>query len=295
MGSPPSCRGLACGVRASLTDERCASITNMTVSQSHDTEGASPATLVQLSDLHIRAGEDGRSPAERLERVVRRVEALQPRPQAVLLSGDLADTPSRAAYEQVYELLAPLGVPLHAIPGNHDDRDLLRARFGPAPAQAGTRVHFAVECGPMRLVGCDSTRPGDDAGALGDEEMSWLDETLGEQPDAPTLLALHHPPVLTGVRVMDAIALDAEDRGAFEALLGGHPQVQAITCGHVHTTMTTTFAGRPLLICPSTNSTVLLDLRARDDLRFVASDQPQGFAVHALVDGRLVSHVQTVE
>jgi hypothetical protein len=49
------------------------------------------------------------------------------------------------------------------------------------------------------------------------------------------------------------------------------------------------------LICPSTNSTVLLDLRARDDLRFVASDQPQGFAVHALVDGRLVSHVQTVE
>ena len=267
----------------------------MTAPQSHAADERSPATLVQLSDLHLRAGEDGRGPAERLQRAVHRVEALQPRPQAVLLSGDLADTPSRAAYEQVYELLAPLGVPVHAIPGNHDDRDLLRARFGPAPAPAGARVHFAVNCGPMRLVGCDSTRPGDDAGALGDEELSWLEETLGEQPDAPTLLALHHPPVLTGVRVMDAMALDAEDRGALEALLDGHPQVQTITCGHVHTTMTTTFAGRPLLICPSTNSTVLLDLRARDDLRFVASDQPRGFAVHALVGGRLVSHVQAVE
>jgi 3',5'-cyclic-AMP phosphodiesterase len=278
-----------------VIDEHCSRITGMTESQPHDAEGRSPATLVQLSDLHLRAGEDGDGPAARLERAVRRVDALQPRPQAVLLSGDLADTPSRAAYEQVHELLAPLGVPVHAIPGNHDDRDLLRARFGPAPAPDGSRVHFAVSCGPMRLVGCDSTRPGDDAGALGDEEMSWLDETLGQAPETPTLLALHHPPVLTGVRVMDAIALDAQDRGALEALLGGHPQVQAITCGHVHTTMTTAFAGRPLLICPSTNSTVLLDLRARDDLKFVVSDQPQGFAVHALVDGRVVSHVQAVE
>jgi 3',5'-cyclic-AMP phosphodiesterase len=97
------------------------------------------------------------------------------------------------------------------------------------------------------------------------------------------------------VHVMDAIARAAEDRVALEALLGGHPQVQAITCGHVHTTMTTAFAGRPLLICPSTNSAMRLDLRARDDLPFTVSEQPVGFAVHALVDGRVVSHVQAVE
>jgi len=172
---------------------------------------------------------------------------------------------------------------------------MLRARFGPGPAPAGTAVCFAVNCGPLRLVGCDTTRPGYEAGALGEEQMGWLDETLAQQPDTPTLLALHHPPVLTGVRSMDAIALAGEDRVALEALLGGHPQVRAITCGHVHTTMTTAFAGRPLLICPSTNSVLRLDLRARDDLPFAVSDQPPGFAVHALVDGRLVSHVQPLE
>ncbi|MGO9319465.1 MAG: phosphodiesterase [Solirubrobacteraceae bacterium] len=267
----------------------------MTAPQPHAADERSPATLVQLSDLHLRPGEDGSGPAGRLERALRRVAALQPRPHAVLLSGDLADVPSSAVYELAHELLAPLGVPLHAIPGNHDDRDLLRAQFGPAPASAGAPVNFAVSCGPLRLVGCDSTRPGDDAGVLGGEQMSWLDETLGQQPETPTLLALHHPPVLTGVHVMDAIALAAEDRVALEALLGGHPQVQAITCGHVHTTMTTAFAGRPLLICPSTNSALRLDLRARDDLPFTVSQQPLGFAVHMLVDGRLVSHVQAVE
>jgi Icc protein len=252
-------------------------------------------TLVQLSDLHLRAGADGHGPSERLQRVVQQVAKLQPRPVALLLSGDLADEPSHAAYEQVRELLAPLDLPIHAIPGNHDGRELLRTHFRPADAPSDAPVHFAVGCGSLRLVGCDTTLAGSDGGAMGKQERHWLQQTLSEDPDTPTLLAIHHPPVLTGVRLMDEIALDANDRVALETLLRGHPQVQAITCGHVHTTMTTSFAGRPLLVCPSTNSALRLDLRARDDIPFASSDQPLGFAVHALVDGRLVSHVQPLE
>ena len=130
---------------------------------------------------------------------------------------------------------------------------------------------------------------------LGEEQLGWLEQTLGEHPETPTLLALHHPPVLSGARVMDAIALAGEDRLALERLLGRHPQVQALTCGHAHTTMTTTFAGRQLLICPSTNSALRLDLRADDRIPFAVSRQPLGFAVHLLVDGRLVSHVQPLK
>ena len=256
------------------------------------TEARPPSILVQLSDLHLRAGEDGSGPAARLAHAVGQVAKLQPRPDAVLLSGDLADAASDEAYEQAHELLAPLGLPLHAIPGNHDDRDLLRARFGPGPAPPGAPVSFAVDCGVLRLIGCDSTSPGHEGGTLGAERLGWLKDTLEQQLDTPTLLALHHPPVLTGVRSMDAIALALADRMALEALLAEHPQVQAITCGHVHLTMTCSFAGRPLLVCPSTNSTLRLDLRGRDDIPFTVSDQPLGFAVHALVDGRLVSHVQ---
>lgn len=251
-----------------------------------------PSVLVQLSDLHLYSGEGSEAPAHRLERVVRRLTELRPRADAVLISGDLADLPSPEAYEQVHDLLSTLGVPLHAIPGNHDDRDMLCARFGPATRDPGARVGFAVECGALRLIGCDSVRPGEDAGSLGLEQLDWLDQTLRERPEQPTLLALHHPPVLTGVKVMDGIGLAREDSVALAALLEGHPQVQALACGHVHTTMTTSFAKRPLLICPSTNSALQLDLRARDDLPFVFGKQPLGFAVHALVDGRLVSHVQ---
>jgi Icc protein len=262
------------------------------------------AVVVQISDLHLREGDDGLGPAERLKRALAQVSTLQPRPDALLVSGDIVDAPSRAGYEQARELLVSLGLPIHAIPGNHDDRDMLRAYLGSevagagggghgaAPHDDGAPVNFAVKYGGLRLVGCDTTQAGQDGGALGTEQLGWLDETLRGEPHTPTLLALHHPPVLTGVRVMDAIALALADRAPLEAVLEAHPQVQAITCGHVHTTMSTSFAGRPLLICPSTNSTVRLDLRPWDDLPFVESDQPLGFAVHALVDGRLVSHVQ---
>ncbi|HTD09827.1 MAG TPA: phosphodiesterase [Solirubrobacteraceae bacterium] len=251
-------------------------------------------TLVQLSDLHLRAGDDGHGPAERLRRVVQRVAALQPRPVAVLLSGDLADDPSDAAYEQVRELLAPLGLPIHAIPGNHDGRQLLRAHFWPDEAPTDAPIHFAAVCGPLRLVGCDTTLAGSDGGAMGDAERDWLQQTLGEDRETPTLLAMHHPPVLTGIRLMDEIALHATDRIVLEKLVRSHPQVQAVTCGHVHTTMTTSFAGRPLLICPSTNSAICLDMRPLERVPFSVS-QPLGFAVHTLVDGRLVSHVQAVD
>lgn len=252
----------------------------------------SPTVLVQLSDLHLREGGDGPQRAARLERAVAAAAALTPAPVAVLLSGDLADEPSPGAYEQVRTLLEPLGVPIHAIPGNHDDRDMLRERFGPAGSAPGEQVRFAVACGELRLIGCDSTVPGEEGGGLGEEQLAWLAGELEREPDAPTLLALHHPPLATGIRVMDRIALGAPDSAALEELLGDHPQVRGITCGHVHTTMAATFAGRGLLICPSTNSTVRLDLRDREDLEFVPTALPPGFAVHALVDGRLVSHVQ---
>jgi len=261
----------------------------------HDPEHASPATLVQLSDLHLRAGEGREGPALRLAQAVRQVAALQPRPRAVLLSGDIADTPSRADYEQALELLAPLQLPLHAIPGNHDDRELLREYFAPTPAPAGAPVCFVSTCGALRVVGADSAYGGPEAGALGHAQLQWLADTLEQEPTMPTLLALHHPPVMTGVRSMDAIALAADERVALEELLEAHPQVRAVTCGHVHTAMTTSFAGRPLLICPSTNSAVVLDLRAREDIPFTPGSQPLGFAVHTLVDGRLVSHVQPLE
>jgi 3',5'-cyclic AMP phosphodiesterase CpdA len=99
--------------------------------------------VVQLSDLHVRSG---RAPAfhvadsaTALERTVAHLTAMAPQPDCIVISGDLAEHGEKAAYELVFEILSPLVPPLYVLPGNHDDRDNLRARFGPCcPAETET-------------------------------------------------------------------------------------------------------------------------------------------------------------
>ncbi len=258
------------------------------------TEHAGEATLLlQLSDLHLRAGEDG--PQRRLAHTIAAASELRPRPVGVLVCGDVADEPSAEVYERAQRMLATMGIPIYAIPGNHDDRDLLAASFAGRTSATGAPVNVLADVGGLRLVGCDTSVPGMVGGALAADQLAWLAATLEQEPARPTLLALHHPPVACGIAAMDAIALDEHDAARLESLLETQPQVLGVSCGHVHRTVTTTFAGRPLLICPSTNSALRMDLRPDESLPATFEEQPLGFAVHMLSEGRLVSHVQPLD
>jgi 3',5'-cyclic AMP phosphodiesterase CpdA len=252
--------------------------------------------LVQLSDLHVTVGPGDDRAARRLEAAVAAVANLDPAPAAVLISGDLVEVPSPAAYERVRELLAPLPAPVHALPGNHDDRDELRAAFGPAgdAHPAGSPVRVIATCGALRLVGCDTILPGRDDGRLDDDELAWLDAALAEARDTPTVVAMHHPPVLTGIRVVDEIGLPEADRVGLARVLERHPHVRLVTCGHSHRTMTGTIAGRPLLVCPSTDLQLRLDLQPDSPRGIELTDEPPGFAVHVLLGDGLRSYVEPV-
>lgn len=240
--------------------------------------------LVQLSDLHLRSGDRG--PEAKLERAVAAVAAMDPRPDALLVAGDIADVPAPEVYARARELLELAGLPLLAIMGNHDDRQQLDAAFG---AQ-----RLSGHAGPLRVVGADTSRPGQDGGRVDDQDIARLDAELSAESETPTVLALHHPPVLTGIRSLDAIGLPAADREAVAALLFRHPQVQTVACGHVHRAMATTLAGASVVIGPGVSSQLRLDLRPEDDLGIEMTSEPSGLMVHTLVDGGVRSHFQVV-
>jgi 3',5'-cyclic-AMP phosphodiesterase len=209
----------------------------------------------------------------------------------VLVSGDLADHAADAEYEQLRELLAPLEAPLYVLPGNHDDRLALRRHFG-VPGAGDEPVQYATDVGPLRLVVLDSTSAGEDAGELDVDRLTWLEAALAAAPDAPTLLALHHPPLLTGIPAFDEIGLAAADRRGLGRVVEGHPQVRRIVGGHVHRAISAELAGRSVLAAPSTYVQARLDFGAEEIE--LSADDPPGFAVHAWLDGELVSHVQPV-
>ena len=214
-----------------------------------------------------------------------------PDPDAVLISGDLAEHGADAEYEQVRELAARLGAPVHPLPGNHDDRAALRRHFG-LPGVDAEPVQYAVELGPLRLVVLDSTRPGEDPGRLDADRLAWLEATLAAAPDVPTLLALHHPPLVTGIPAHDENGLPADDRRALGEVVAAHSQVRRIVAGHVHRTVYAELGGRTVLAAPSTYVQARLDFGAEEIE--LSADDPPGFAVHAWLDGELVSHVQPV-
>jgi 3',5'-cyclic-AMP phosphodiesterase len=245
-----------------------------------------PFLLVQLSDPHIGADWGGGDSVARFEAVVEAVNVLRPRPQAILLSGDLADHAADSEYRLILERLVPLGVPLYVLPGNHDRREALRRHFD-VPGQGAATVQYAADLGPVRLVVLDSTHPGEDWGELDEERLSWLDRELVSQPDRPTLIAMHHPPLVTGAPALDRIALRAADRDALGRVVERHPHVRRVVAGHAHREIAGDLAGRPVLVAPSIYLAAKLDFCSGEA---ELTSEPPGFAVHALVDGKLVSH-----
>jgi 3',5'-cyclic AMP phosphodiesterase CpdA len=248
-----------------------------------------PVLLVQLSDLHIGANENGFDPVPHLAAVVEAVRSLPNRPDAVLVSGDLTDDGADDGYLLAREMLERLEAPLHVLPGNHDDRGRLRAAFG-LPGGGGEPIRYSADVGELRLVVFDSNVPGQDPGRYDPEQLGWLDVELGAEPDCPTLLALHHPPLATGIPEWDEINLEPGQRPLLAEVVARHPQVRAIVGGHLHRVAASALAGVPVLAVPSTY------LQARPDYvtEGVELMPHPGFALHVLRDGELASQVQSV-
>jgi 3',5'-cyclic AMP phosphodiesterase CpdA len=247
-----------------------------------------PLTVVQFSDPHIGADWDGADPSARLRATVDQAVALDLRPTAVIVSGDLSENAAAEEYAFVAEQVARLGAPVYVLPGNHDLRAPLREAFGLDGGESEL-IQYAVDAGELRLLLCDTIVPGQEGGTYDADRLAWLDAELMRAPDAPTLIAMHHPPIRTGIPAFDEIGLPEADRRAFAELVARHSQVRRIAAGHIHRVIAGEAGGRPVLVAPSTYVQTGLDLEP-GGIRDTAD--PPGFVAHLLIDGEITSHVQ---
>lgn len=253
--------------------------------------------IAQLSDIHIRPKgrlyKDLIDSAQRLRRAVAHINALQPRPEWVLLTGDLGDEEHMDELLHAREILDGLTMPLLALPGNHDDREQFRHCFADhahLPRQGP--LHFAVDAGAMRIVALDATVPGQHHGQIRGEDLAWLGATLQARPQQPTLLLMHHPPFVSGIGYLDAYR--CFDTEGLEYLVRQHPQVQALLCGHVHRVMLRRWGGTLAFSAPSTATEI--DLRLYPQARPASHAGPTGYALHRWDSAQgLVSHVVNLD
>jgi 3',5'-cyclic AMP phosphodiesterase CpdA len=220
--------------------------------------------IAHLSDLHVCApGELYHGLVDSnamLAAAVARVVALDPAPDLVIITGDITEHAAEAEYAHALALLAPLRQPLLAIPGNHDEREAFRRAFsGHGFLPATGPLHFVAGAhGPVRIIGLDISVAGHHHGDIDLDGVAWLDAALADEPDRPTLVLMHQPPVETGIGFMDAYRCFNGERLA--AVVARYPAVERILCGHVHRHMSQRFAGTLLQIAPSTASSIALRL-----------------------------------
>lgn len=253
--------------------------------------------IAQISDLHIRPrGQLAYGVSETnlfAEHAIHALLRLDPRPDCVLVTGDLTDCGLEEEYAIVAELLSRLPFPAYAVPGNHDRREPFRSAFAAAGylPESGP-LNFAVRCGPVRIVGLDSLVTGESHGALVPETLRFLEETLAGSPDAPTLVMLHHPPFDTGIAHMDATRL-LEGAAALERIVAANRHVRRVLCGHVHRSIQQVFGGTLCQIAPSVGHQVALDLRPAGPSCFVL-EAPE-FLLHRFDRRDVVTHTVKVD
>jgi 3',5'-cyclic-AMP phosphodiesterase len=251
-----------------------------------------PTIIAQIGDLHLTAPGElayGRfDTAAILSRAVATLNGMVPRPDLVVIAGDLAQRDRPEGYATARQILAGLEIPFVLTCGNHDCRRVLRAAFPEQRFAGPERLDSVTAVGALDVFVLDSSIPGEAQGALDTAALDWLEAGLGRTADRPALLFLHHPPFPVGIWHVDGKAF--EGVGRLAAIIRSHTRIRLVAAAHLHRMIVTAFAGIPAVVAPSLAHAVALDLH--HGLPPSWSDAPPAFLLHAWLPEaeRLVTH-----
>lgn len=217
-------------------------------------------TIAHVSDTHYLGGGRplyGTVDADgHLARALEQLERSGRRPEAIVITGDLADLGEPDAYRRLKDRLEPaaqrMGARIVWVMGNHDEREPYSSiLFGEEPSAAPQDRVYDID--GLRIVSLDTTVPGYHHGELTDAQLEWLTAVLAVPAAHGSLLALHHPPIPSPVEIMAILELREQHRLA-DVLRGS--DVRAILGGHLHHSTSGTFAGIPVSVAAATCYTI---------------------------------------
>ncbi len=268
--------------------------------------------FVHLSDLHVI---DPSTPdahlysdtTETLRLVQARIATLDPRPDFIVISGDLTNRGTPQDFAAVRALLQGFEVPVLLALGNHDTRPAFYRTILDDPSRTDEPYFHADVMGGLHVITLDSSMPGAVTGNLEPEQRAWFAAELLAHPDLPKLIVVHHPPGDQHVPVFDHINWLPEDRAhvgeALRTAVGAGARVVGVLSGHVHYDQFSVWNGVPCLISAGLyNQTDTLE---RDGVRAlrggsfnvcrVRDGELTSFTVPLPTDGQALYHVTSAE
>ena len=255
--------------------------------------------IAQMTDIHIGFEPDARP--EELNRIrfratLDRVVSGPNKPDMLVATGDMTDRGDRDSFLKTAELFSACPFPVYPMVGNHDTREELLNAFPDTQTNDGF-VQYAVQTDGLRVLMLDTLEPGRHGGGFCEVRARWLKAELEAHSDMPTLIFMHHPPVVAGIGWMDPVE-DEDWIIRFGDVVESHSQIVGIHCGHLHRPIFTEFRGQALGVTPSVAPLVAMDLNPIDpatpDGRDLITTEPPTYAMHRWDGCALVTHYERV-
>ena len=246
--------------------------------------------LIQITDTHILPpGEllhGSVDSARHLQETVQSIGRMLPKPDVVMITGDLVERGDEASYRHFIDLISPLEMPVYVIPGNHDDPQVMLESFANTPCFPASEKFFQYVINelPFRIIALNSKCDDSELPEFDASRLSWLENQLSGS-DKPTIIALHHPPMTTGIELSDMGGSDWYQ--GLKSVLASHSQVKLVICGHCHTDLYGRIGQVPVYMASATSHQLIA---TRGSLVAPAAiTQPGTPALHHFIDGEFVS------
>jgi 3',5'-cyclic-AMP phosphodiesterase len=215
--------------------------------------------IAQVTDTHI-AGDapDAEQRASDLERTIADIKALDPAPDVVIHTGDIAHGGRCADYARAASLLGMAGAPVWVAAGNRDNKENLHQAFSRWACRAASSrcLDYAIEDFPVRLIAMDSVSPVSNKGDFGPERARQLTELIDAEHTKPIVVFMHHPPFMVPVGPDPLNFVSAAAMASLQRTLERSGRVVAVFCGHVHRSSWGRIGDITVMVAPCTATTL---------------------------------------
>jgi len=199
-------------------------------------------TVVQISDTHLSP--DAPARISELDRCIQEVNAIEPRPDLLIHSGDVTHHGTAEEYAAAKACLDRCDVPCFLMVGNKDDRqELLNAFPAHRPLLDSEWLQYSIEDFSVRLLILDTRHALSNKGQFCTARLDHLKRMLDADPAKATVIFMHHPP-FEAREVPDPFQFeDWSEVDRLGEVLSAYKSIKGIYCGHLHRSIDSTFAG----------------------------------------------------
>ncbi len=248
------------------------------------------ARVIQITDTHLFAAEDGCllsvNTADSFLSVVEAARAQSFAFDAILATGDISQDHSNESYRRFVEGIAPLKRPCFWLPGNHDDKSGMGSVLSDHLVSQPDHLLLGEN---WYVIFLDSQILGVPHGRLNEDQLALLENKLSLYPGRHALVLLHHNPLPVGSAWLDQHCLKERDR--FWEVIARHNNVRGVVCGHVHQDSQSEYQGVQVLTTPST----CIQFKPDSDEFALDPKSPGWREIELYADGRIETRVKRLD